>query len=499
MLNRAIRYAEVMIAASAMLAFAAGCGGSPKSSSTSTASDTPTSPTTTNNNNSPSQPGGNSNTTNGQTITVSGVVLDEDGNPVTAEAVLVPGLTPTATDDAGKFSIGGVTTPYDLVVIKGNTKTAFIYKGLTRPDPTVFMWTQEDDQTRLADRSAILKGAVDGGLVGPAFINFASHELNQWYDPDSDTGIMDAGIWASGTYEDHLEWNGPITTVGNVLGLQYTPDLLSGLPLLYYYDYQPGVTVLAGQPNAIAGPHLHLRPTATDTVQGTVTTPGQYSVTNKFVGLQFAGGINFFVFDEKHSYNPGAAAERQFNYIVPDLAGATTQVCAKAKDNLFSGALSVTCNTVQNQDGVLPIVIREAPEPFVPANYGKGCGFKTLFQWTPIDGGIYVVKFAPDVRLDSVGNISPKFVIITADEQVSIPDLRSVGLGLMTGADYSWVVRGMGPFASVDEFSTYPVAVPPFDMCPVGSTGNLTAPVPEAFFTKSQKYHFSTCSDDCFN
>lgn len=433
-------------------------------------------------------------------ITVSGRVLDEDGTPITTEAVLVPGLPPTATASDGTFTIEGVVPPYDLVVVKGDQKIAFVYRGLTRRDPTIFVWRQADDQTRVPDRAAALNGMVSGGggAGAPAFVNFASPEISQWYDPGANAS---SSIAAPGPYALELEWAGPITTTGTLLALQYRRDPLSGAPIAYWYAVQPGVTLLAGQPVPLLGPSLALMPAATDTAQGRIVLPARWSLVQKLIGLDFPGGVRFPVFSDTFSL-----AHLDYLYEVPDIAGAHAQVCACARDDLdpFVPARSITC--VARIPAIDPPVrdlrVREAPEPYLPVNGGTGISYATLLSWTAFEGGVHVVQLVPMHRKpatacpggscsDDVDIDAAKFVIVTAETSTTIPDLRSIGLGLDPGHDYDWRVRGMGPFESVDDFARYPVAVPPFDL--------PTAPEPEAFWARSRTYAFETCPlPECF-
>jgi hypothetical protein len=394
------------------------------------------------------------------------------------------------------------------------------------------MWTLHD-QTRLQPHAAILEGMISGGdaFSDPTFINFASPEIDQWYNPDAQAtpfGNAQAGAGLDGSYYLNLRWNDPVdpavagVTVGNLLALQYLPDpgsartftvggrsyYFQGLPTAYWYDYQPGVTVLGDQPGPIVGAHMYLKPTATDNVQGSVATPGRYSLDKKYVGLQFPGGINFLVFEDLF-----APSDRTWNYIVPDIAGATTQVCANASDGLFPGAVSVNCKVVTNDDGVMALDIREAPEPQFPYNDGASINYSTLFQWTavgePPDEGIHVVAIVPPYAAagETPGDDwdvtnAPKFVIVTEGTTVKIPDLTSIGMGLPDGAPYTWFIRGIGPFDDIDAFATYPVAVPRlnsvsalFSAPPAGwstGSGNELAPEPDVFWTRSATYRFTT-------
>lgn len=421
--------------------------------------------------------------TNPTTCDVNGVVKDEDGNPVYNETAWISGFDATASDAAGKFTIAGVTVPYDLVVVAEETKTAYVYKDLTTCSPIIFLWQTPDERTVVPAQTGVLAGQLQGTLVnaGATFVSFASPEINNWYDPDSLTFSTTPVAPGVANYRVNAEWNGPGITSGTLFALTYQRDLVSGLPIQYWMA-SAGASIIAGLPVS-PGPNLFLQPVAPDTVQGTITMPPTYALISKFVGLQFPKGNNFGIFLQT---NPTSA---DFIYEVPDFAGATTQVCAQANDTMqgfgLPGGVSVTCNgMIPNQDGVSTIVVRHAPEPFAPVNDAEGINLDTKFAWQALEGGIHVVFFTPEQP--GVDDTHPNIVIVTADTATKLPDLRAVlGDGFFPDTDYFWQIYGIGPFASIDDFVTYPVAVPPFVV--------PTAPVAEAFWARSLFRKFSTC------
>jgi hypothetical protein len=351
-------------------------------------------------------------------------------------------------------------------------------------------------------------------------VNLDTRYTSTWYDPDSQTGRVarlhnhhggpsfsyeasaDALSCSVRGYDVDLEWNGPPTISGSLLALQYVTDPASRLPVAFWYDHA-GAAADATQPHYL-GPQLNLRPVNTDTVQGAVTIPPGYSLGDKFVAAEFPEGNHMFL------YKDGFSGGSDFSYMVPDLVNATTQVCAIAKDNVFKKSMSVACDVASNNDGVLSIPITAAPEPFAPDHHGTGVCYTTLFQWTPYANGIYVVTVKPKVsRMNGAvstytdSDHPPKFVIVTDSPRTTIPDLSAIGAALLPDTTYEWVVRGMGPYASTDEFVSYDGSplppVPAMNMVPSRYRGNMAVPVGPVFWGKSRPYTFDTCNSlpDC--
>jgi hypothetical protein len=71
------------------------------------------------------------------TITVSGLVRERGGDPISGAVLVVAGKNPVTSDADGRFSIPGVVVPYDLTLLLSSRNTALIYKGLTRADPAL--------------------------------------------------------------------------------------------------------------------------------------------------------------------------------------------------------------------------------------------------------------------------------------------------------------------------------------------------------------------------
>src|SRR5579859_6401737 len=81
------------------------------------------------------------------TVTVNGTVVAQGNSvefalPLPGVVVLTSGHSPVVTGSGGRFTISGVKTPYDLTIIDSTNRKATVWRGLTRPDPTVSAATQ---------------------------------------------------------------------------------------------------------------------------------------------------------------------------------------------------------------------------------------------------------------------------------------------------------------------------------------------------------------------
>jgi hypothetical protein len=436
------------------------------------------------------------------------VVLDNDGNEVGN----------AHTDEQGVFSIGGVTPPFDVVVKVYDT--VFVFEHLTETGDAMaplqfFIWKIDDEQLGNYDRYATVEVNLHGGWpfeqLGAAILGFNSPEVHSWYNPDR---VDFDGGWdqcLSANYDLDIEWNGGSSTTGTLLGLEFlgSPQCepicnvearLAGrccfmypnvAPTQYWLAVKNGVEVfdvqtLCNQTGTCAHPtdvvtkeDLYMQPVASETISGEVSTPPGYWLTSKFLGLTFGafdepqGPYAFGLFLDKIVGDRGGWGEQQhFFYEAPDVPFAAAQVCAHAESERPTGwTKSVTCNSALD-DSYTTVAINAAPEPLAVENGS----YATKFQWTPYAEaeGIYVTTFKPT----SNGGI--KYVIVTDCEETSIPVLTnpasSLGLDPIDGT-YSWNVRFIGPFDSVDDFVGRPwVSVPPFDrILPPNSLGGDVA------------------------
>lgn len=422
------------------------------------------------------QPGGGGG--GGTTTTVTGLVLDVTGDPIVNQAIFVLGMPSslTSTDGTGHFTIAGVTAPYDLAMVIDATNRVFVYRGLTRTDPTLYANIQPD-QTNEPAEATVLTGATVGGDATPAgdlqAVRFFSPDVNPTLNPGSETSTLPA---IPGPYSLAVSWNGPLVTTGTLVGVQVRSDPGTGAPLDYWYAAQPKVTLMGNQPT-LAGPPLAFMPVATANTEGDIATEPNYKVDAKFVGLSFEGGAFFFpIFTDVLSIG-----QPNFKYIAPDIANTTSQVCASGVNTvpLLPGR-SVTClDALAPESSGAMLNVLAAPQPFAPANGANAVTAATPFAWSTFTGGVYMVTIEPA----AAGN--PTYFIFTAGTSTTVPDLSLVGLAFGGGV-YDWDVVGLAPFATLDAFTAgIPAAAT------ILLNQGSAPPVPNASVGIGQTYTFS--------
>lgn len=72
--------------------------------------------------------------------TLSGVVLDVNGVPVSAARVVASGAQPTVTDPDGGFTLVGVSPPYTLTAASADGRTASSLVGISTQNPTIRLY-----------------------------------------------------------------------------------------------------------------------------------------------------------------------------------------------------------------------------------------------------------------------------------------------------------------------------------------------------------------------
>ena len=138
----------------------------------------------------------------GGNTTVNGQVLDNLGIGRGGATVIVGGKT-TTTDATGHFTVSGIATPYDAVIIApAPDKAATIYSQLTRADPKLL----DFDANNGPAHSATVGGAITGGDAFPTPVGEVS--AVSWGSVESSTGTY----VSVSPYSFSVDWSGAATT-----------------------------------------------------------------------------------------------------------------------------------------------------------------------------------------------------------------------------------------------------------------------------------------------
>jgi hypothetical protein len=361
----------------------------------------------------------------GGNTTVNGQVLDNFGIGRSGATVIVGGKS-TTTDANGRFTVSGIASPYDVVIIApAPDKAATIYTQLTRTDPKLLDFDANNGPTY----SATIGGAITGGDAFPTPVGEVS--AVSWGSTESSTGTY---VSAS-PYSFSVDWSGPATTTGTLRGLQWTIDGNGTVNGYHSHGTRTGVSLTDS--NNITNADVGLGVLQMDSVSVTIVPPGTHQITERDVTLNFSDGTFFPV-------SADGLTDTALTVPVPTGIGATATVTATAVEN-DAGTVSVARVGVQ-PGGSTSLSLPAPAIATAPGDGATGVDTNTDLVWTPVAGGIHVLF------LTGAGN-DPGYAIVSGGSRTRIPDLSAQGLGLPSGHPYDFTLFGIGPYASIDAFA----------------------------------------------
>lgn len=359
--------------------------------------------------------------------TVRGRVVDQHAQPMAGVAVFVAGRSATTTDAYGNFTISNVGVRYSITAVDTLDKSALVYRGLSRRDPTLVF----SAIARATPSAAFVNGTVYGGAFAPT------------QPPDYRTAVLftpadvawSAVTKSSGTFTVNGDWYGSNTAVGTLHALQYQVDTAGfpGANGFHTYGMRSGIHINDASVNNNQNDTLTVA-VGTDHLTGTVTVPAGYALGAKKIYARFSATATVELYTD-------GGANPSMSYYTPRLSGVTADLVVGASSG--SGAVTTYRVGIPTDAQGITVTIPRGPALSQPTAGATGVDSTATFSWTPFSGGVYLLAAS------SAGN--PTFYIVTADTSTTLPNLSAYGLGLPQSAMYSWQVKGVAPIGSVDE------------------------------------------------
>jgi hypothetical protein len=364
----------------------------------------------------------------GGPVSITGHVIGQNGQPVDGVPVFVTGTPSTNSDGSGSFTIANVTTPYDLSIVDATSKSALVYKGLTRTDPTILFV----GATPGAPHNGSASGAISGGTFTPN--EGASDQTTVVFSSPEATGSTATA--AGGAFGPiTLAWFGPTVTTGTLYALQVTLDG-GGIPIASGYrgyGVRSGIAVNDG--STLNNQFDTLKALSTNQFTGAVSVPAGYTLAAKVL---FARLTQTAIISLLADVSPNPA----LSYYTPGIPGATlllgTEIikAGGGKEIQWENGMGTGATNVS-------VAMVGPPELSLPVAAATGVDTTVTFSWMPMTGGVHLVLFGGGVG-------TPTYYVLTAGTTATIPNMKPFGLGLPSSAPYTWSVIGLGPFASVD-------------------------------------------------
>lgn len=362
-------------------------------------------------------------------ITVNGFVKDYYGQPVSGAAVIIAGKTPVTTTASGTFSIPNVTIPYDISLIVSATKTAVVYKGLSRSDPKLFYL---GTGTTVVWNTANISGTVPPASGKSTRVIFVGGTNYNYTTADQATGNYSLGI----------SWRGTIDSLaGKIYVLRYTTNP-SGLPIDFDAYGSKGFTVRNGVTHSSQNfSASDLSNPSETTISGTIVRSADYTLSSRALYFKFDEA---FIYFGQESTSP---VPDNFSYIVPSITGITCAVAANASKTSTPNNLS----SFFRKTGIAPgtsgvnIKIENAPSLALPLHNSTNVDTLTDFTWSQGGGdGVNLVEFYSGV------STNPTYYIFTMGSSLRIPNFSALALGLPANTAYIWRVYRYLPVNSID-------------------------------------------------
>lgn len=368
---------------------------------------------------------------------VAGRVVGENGQAAPANTkVFVPGKAPAFTDDTGRFTVAGVTPPYDIAVVSSaNAEDVSYYRGVTRADPQVVMWGASPPLALGAQVRGSLAGTFSTAVPG----TFRLNEQRIRFESSGTYPGQNATVNNAGTIGGQFNWGSGSTLIGTAHALQWQKNSLTGEATGYFgYARVDNVTLVNG--NTYDFGSIALQAVTTASISGLLNPPPNFSGVYATVRLVY-GSTSFPIVNNPF---PGTA----WSYLVPSNVGGAFTVIGTAQDANNPNLLSV-----RQIAGLAPgasnvnLDIPAPPLPGVPSDGATGVTTATLFDWTSYaaTNPIYRVTFTPNAGGD------PLYRVITTATSTTIPDLSALTLALPAAATYDWKVEALAPFGHVNE------------------------------------------------
>lgn len=360
--------------------------------------------------------------------TVRGRVIDFWGHPIPNVPVEIGGEV-TLTDADGGFTVADVAAEYDASLVVdylAPTRRIYgwVYQGLTRRDPTLQVYTGLPlRDTYFAASFTTVPFEADWNLD----LSFGGRDGTSIYEDVGENGIGQTTI----------EWRGADTTTSTAHGLLWQNDSATGLPTAYLAYDSVGVALTEAS-SAEVSLDLTAEAIVSGNLRGEVLGGAGDRYNAAFVRFTTGAAIEVV-----HEYEPSSP----FSYLVPSLPSSSlTFVAAAGSAYQPPFALAHVDGLAAGQD--IEVTIPAPSTLLLPAADAIDVNQETPFQFlaSPDSGGAVVVYIK---RVDYFDGL----FVVTAREELTIPEVVGGAFSLQPGSPYFWWVETHGDQATVDELA----------------------------------------------
>lgn len=405
-------------------------------------------------------------------LVINGRVIDFFRRPVPGVPVSIGDQTDISDAD-GRFTIAGVTAPYDASLMLQMTRFSaqarygYVYQGLTRDDPTLQVYSALVQRSATSLLLTLENAEFDADADRRVLFGFNSPD-GRYADPSVDVErITILGVPA---------WTGPAVITGNVHALRVlTSGGFDGDPPLAYEAHQTGS--LSASDGELAELTLDMQanlvPTAT--VAGSVTG-GTLGVRSDLVSVRFADGTVVPLIDE-------SSAGADFAYLVPALEQSSITVAAA--DGVLAPLAVAWRDDVAPGDTDVALAI---PNPVALSAPQQGASVtpSTPYSWSVAGQSAQTFLWHLEFSQTYEG-----MLVITSRTQIELPTFPD-GFTVPPGTEFVWSVETHGDAPDVDALAGPDGFLTPFS---VGESFPVGPARGSGYYTESARRSASMSSD----
>lgn len=408
-------------------------------------------------------------------LDVNGTVVDALSEPVAGATVLVPGQPSVTTAADGSFSFTGLSVPYDLTVVNTLNSVGHQFLALTTAEPRI-----NTIDALLNELGGQLEAVVTGDLIHPTLVPLpADHAAIVCIEGINGlaTGCDNISLVGATSYDLTASWSLPVELNARVRAYIFEVDA-DGVPVAIKATGTVGPTNLVDGDAALL--NITLADTATQaSMPVTTTVPAGYT-------LQSRGLLSHYSDFASISLPSLSTADPTDTVIAPFFAGAELSTFATAASNAAgSASVTVAWSTGHVSGEATTLNLAAPPTAVSPPDGATDVSLETEFTAANPAGGVITFVVQP-------AGSGPVFAVTTANASANIPDLAALGMGLPSGASYSWLALASPHLTSTDDAVTGDGYFGGYLSLTVATLGGGLSPMSDGQISTSDALAFTT-------
>lgn len=409
-------------------------------------------------------------------VTVNGLVVDLDDQPLPGLLVFIPGQPTEVSGADGTFAFDDITTPYDLTVVDPTTDFAHTYVGLTTDSPTI-----QPLGAQLQATSRDFGANVSGDLLHATLSPLpANHEARVCVEGIGRVILGCSNLTTGATFNVFPRWSGNTSATVRLRVVVYETDANGEATTVV----ATGVTsnfpvteadVLVGQDVTI------VEETEQESISVTASVPPGFTLRGRQLIATYSDYASLGI-----ASDVGPAAT--FTVVAPVLPGATHTLLTQAlNDDTVAGNTSIAWRALVDPLDPVSLELPTPPSLVSPADLATGVDLMTQFTVNNPEGGVLTFLFQPQPPEEG-----PSIAVTTSQTATTIPDLAALGVPFPTDADYMWVLLSTPDLAATDEAVTGGGVLGQFVTLALITEGGAPAPDTDGRISTSPSREFHT-------